>query len=698
MSQKLVIVESPAKAKTIKKYLGSGYIVEASMGHIRDLPKSQLGVNVEEDFEPKYITIRGKGELLAKLRKAAKKADKVYLATDPDREGEAISFHLASVLKLDPLDNIRIEFNEITKDAVKKSIKNARPINLKVFDAQQARRVVDRLVGYEISPILWRNVKWGLSAGRVQSVALKILCDREKEIAAFVSKEYWSIEADLMKDKKVIRTKLTQYKNKKVEIESENEAQKIKKDLDQGEFVVSSIKKGTKTKNPLAPFITSTLQQEASRRMNYQTRRTMSIAQKLYEGMDIKGYGSVGLITYMRTDSTRISSEAQASAKAYIEETFGKAYYPSTPRVYKGKKNAQDAHEAIRPSDVSLTPEMVKASVKSEEYKLYKLIWERFVASQMASCKLDTISLEVLNGDYKFRASGSSVAFDGFMKLYDYKGDDEEENTSIPELEEDEKLKSKDINMNQHFTQPPPRYTEASFVKTLEELGIGRPSTYAPTISTLLNRLYVERDKKALVPTDLGKIVNDIMSEYFKGIVDVEFTAEMESRLDLIEEGTETWKEVVGSFYNPLKKDIDFAESKVSKVTIEDEVTDEICEKCGSHFVIKNGRFGKFLACSGYPECKNTKAIVERLDVKCPTCSEGDVLARKSRKGKKFFGCSRYPECNYVSWYEPVKTPCPVCESLMYKKYSKKDGSFLVCSDENCGHKIIEKKETEEQE
>ncbi len=698
MSQKLVIVESPAKAKTIKKYLGSGYIVEASMGHIRDLPKSQLGVNVEEDFEPKYITIRGKGDLLAKLRKAAKKADKVYLATDPDREGEAISFHLASVLKLDPEDNIRIEFNEITKDAVKKSIKNARPINLKVFDAQQARRVVDRLVGYEISPILWRNVKWGLSAGRVQSVALKILCDREKEIEAFVSKEYWSIEADLMKDKKTIKTKLTQYKNKKVEIESENEAVKIKKDLDKGEFIVSSIKKGTKTKNPLAPFITSTLQQEASKRMNYQTRRTMSIAQKLYEGMDIKGYGSVGLITYMRTDSTRISAEAQASAKTYIEETFGTAYYPSTPRVYKGKKNAQDAHEAIRPSDVNLTPEMVKASVKSEEYKLYKLIWERFVASQMASCKLDTISLEVMNGHYKFRASGSSVAFDGFMKLYDYKGDDEEENTSIPELEEDEKLKSKDINLNQHFTQPPPRFTEASFVKTLEELGIGRPSTYAPTISTLLNRLYVEREKKSLIPTDLGKIVNDIMSEYFKDIVDVEFTAEMESRLDLIEEGTETWKEVVGSFYNPLRKDIDFAESKVSKVTIEDEVTDEICEKCGSHFVIKNGRFGKFLACSGYPECKNTKAIVERLDVKCPTCHDGDVLARKSRKGKKFFGCSRYPECNYVSWYEPVKTPCPVCEGLMYKKYSNKDGSFLECSNENCGHKIIEKKESEEQE
>ena len=697
MSQKLVIVESPAKAKTIKKYLGSGYTVEASMGHIRDLPKSQLGVNVENDFEPKYITIRGKGDLLAKLRKAAKKADKVYLATDPDREGEAISYHLSHILKLDPEENIRIEFNEITKDAVKKSIKNARPINLKVFDAQQARRIVDRLVGYEISPILWRNVKWGLSAGRVQSVALNLICNREKEIEAFESKEYWSIEADLLKQKKTIKTKLTQHKNRKIEISTEKEAEEIKKELDQGEFIVSSIKKGTKTKNPLAPFITSTLQQEASKRMNYQTRRTMSIAQKLYEGMDIKGYGSVGLITYMRTDSTRISDEAQASAKSYIESAFGKEYYPKTPRVYKGKKNAQDAHEAIRPTVIELTPEKVKDSVKAEEYKLYKLIWERFIASQMESCKLNTISLEVLNGDYKFRASGSSVAFDGFMKLYDYKNEDEEENTSIPELEENEKLKSKEIHLNQHFTQPPARYTEASFVKTLEELGIGRPSTYAPTISTLLNRLYVEREKKSLMPTDLGKIVNDIMAEYFKDIVDVEFTADMESRLDLIEEGKETWKGVVGSFYNPLKKDIDIAESKVSKITIEDEVTDQICEKCGSHFVIKNGRFGKFLACSGYPECKNTKAIVEKLDVKCPTCHEGDVIQRKSRKGKKFYGCSRYPECKYVSWYEPVKTPCPECGSLMYRRYSKKDGSYLLCSNEDCGHKIIEKKTTEEE-
>ncbi len=696
MSQKLVIVESPAKAKTIKKYLGTGYTVEASMGHIRDLPKSQLGVDVEDNFEPKYITIRGKGELLAKLRKLAKKADKIYLATDPDREGEAISYHLAQTLKLDPKDNIRIVFNEITKDAVKNSIKNARPIDEKVFDAQQARRVVDRLVGYQISPILWRNVKWGLSAGRVQSVALKMICDREKEIEAFESKEYWSIEADLLKNKKAIKTKLAQYKNKKVEISSEKEAKAIEDELKKGEFIVAALKKGTKTRNPLAPFITSTLQQEASKRLNYQTRRTMSIAQKLYEGMDIKGHGSVGLITYMRTDSTRISNEAVASAKTYIEETFGKEYYPTTPKVYKGKKNAQDAHEAIRPSDVNITPDAVQGSVKPEEYKLYKLIWERFMASQMASCQLNTISLEVLNGDYKFRASGSSVAFDGYMKLYDDNNEDEDENTSIPDLDENENLKSKDILLHQHFTQPPARYTEASFVKILEENGIGRPSTYAPTISTLLNRRYVEREKKSLMPTELGIIVNDLMKEYFTSIVDVEFTADMEERLDHIEEGTETWREVVGSFYAPLKKDLDYAEETVSKITIEDEVTDEICEKCGNHFVIKNGRFGKFLACSGYPECKNTKAIVEKTGVPCPKCEEGEVLQRKSRKGKKFYGCSRYPECDYVSWYEPVNEPCPICKGLMYKRYSKKEGTYLLCSNEECKHKIVEKKETEE--
>lgn len=694
MSQKLVIVESPAKAKTIKKYLGKDYVVEASMGHIRDLPKSQLGVNVDNNFEPKYITIRGKGDLIDNLKKLAKKSDKIYLATDPDREGEAISYHLAKILNLNPKDNVRIVFNEITKDAVKNSIKLARPIDEKLFDAQQARRVLDRLVGYEISPILWKNVKWGLSAGRVQSVALKLICDREAEIEKFVSKEYWSIDAILLKDAKKITTKLAQYKGKKIEINTKEEAEKIRKELEAGEFIVKSLKKGTKQKNANAPFITSTLQQEASRRMNYQARRTMSIAQRLYEGIDVKGHGTVGLITYMRTDSVRISDEAQNAAKEFIVSTFGKEYYPEVPKVYKGKKSAQDAHEAIRPSNVSLTPEIVKGSLKDEEYRLYKLIWERFLASQMESARLSTISLEVGNGDYLLRASGSSVAFDGFMKLYEDKNDEEEENTLIPDLAEGEKLKKDKILPEQHFTQPPARYTEASFIKTLEELGIGRPSTYSPTITTLLDRQYVEREKRNLLPTDLGKIVNSIMSEYFKDVVDVEFTAAMEEKLDRIEEGNDNWTDVVGGFYIPLKKDIEYAESKVSKITIEDEVTDEICEKCGKNFVIKNGRFGKFLACSGYPECTNTKPIVEKLGVPCPTCEVGEVVGRKSRKGRKFYGCSRYPDCNFVSWYEPVKDKCAVCGGLMYKKYSKKDGAYLECSVETCKTVVkLEKKE-----
>jgi DNA topoisomerase-1 len=694
MSQKLVIVESPAKAKTIKKYLGKDYVVEASMGHIRDLPKSQLGVNVDNNFEPKYITIRGKGDLIDNLKKQAKKSDKIYLATDPDREGEAISYHLAKILNINPKDNVRIVFNEITKDAVKNSIKLARPIDENLFDAQQARRVLDRLVGYEISPILWKNVKWGLSAGRVQSVALKLICDREAEIEKFVSKEYWSIDAILLKDAKKIMTKLAQYKGKKIEINTREEADQIRKDLEAGEFIVKSLKKGTKQKNANAPFITSTLQQEASRRMNYQARRTMSIAQRLYEGIDVKGHGTVGLITYMRTDSVRISDEAQNAAKEFIVNTFGKEYYPETPKVYKGKKSAQDAHEAIRPSNVNLTPEIVKGSLKDEEYRLYKLIWERFLASQMESAKLNTISLEVANGDYLLRASGSSVAFDGFMKLYEDKNDEEEENTLIPDLAEGEKLKKDKILPEQHFTQPPARYTEASFIKILEELGIGRPSTYSPTITTLLDRQYVEREKRNLLPTDLGKIVNSIMTEYFKDVVDVEFTAAMEEKLDRIEEGNDNWTEVVGGFYVPLKKDIEYAESKVSKITIEDEITDEICEKCGKNFVIKNGRFGKFLACSGYPECTNTKPIVEKLGVPCPTCEIGEVVGRKSRKGRKFFGCSRYPDCNYVSWYEPVKDKCPVCGGLMYKKYSKKEGAYLECSVETCKTVVkLEKKE-----
>lgn len=693
MAKYLVIVESPAKAKTIGKYLGSHYTVEASMGHVRDLPKSQLGVDVEKDFEPKYISIRGKGELLNKLRREAKKADKVYLATDPDREGEAISWHLANILKLDGNDKIRIEFNEITKDAVKNSLKAARPLKLDLIDAQQARRILDRLVGYEISPILWRNVKWGLSAGRVQSAALKLICDREEEIKNFKPEEYWTIDADLLKDKTKVTARLTLIGGKKARIEDETTALAIKADLDAGKFHVSKVVKSEKKRNPLPPFTTSTLQQDASKKLNFQTRRTMSVAQQLYEGVDIKKMGSIGLITYMRTDSVRVSPEAQAEALKYIKEEFGDRYCPAQPRMYKGKKNIQDAHEAIRPSNVHLDPESIKDSLKPEQYKLYKLIWQRFLASQMESAVFDTITAIFENGKYTLRATGSKMKFDGFMKLYEYK-DDKEENTSIPELNEGETLKNGGVRADQHFTQPPARFTEASFVKTLEELGIGRPSTYAPTISTLLARDYIEREKKNLLPTDLGKIVNQIMKEYFKNIVNVEFTANMEERLDSIEEGSEPWRKVVRDYYEPLKKDIEFAEQDVEKVTIEDEISEELCPNCGKNLVVKRGRYGKFLACPDYPECKHTQPIVEKLDVKCPKCSEGDVVAKKSRKGNKFFGCSRYPECDYVSWYEPTTEICQKCGSMMHKRYSKAKGTYLACSNDACkATRVIEKTE-----
>ena len=683
MAKYLVIVESPAKAKTIGKYLGKNYAVEASMGHVRDLPKSQLGVDVDNNFEPKYITIRGKGELLKKLRKEAKKADKIFLATDPDREGEAISWHLAHILKLDPKDKIRIEFNEITKDAVKNALKQARPLDEDRIDAQQARRILDRLVGYQISPILWRNVKWGLSAGRVQSAALKMICDREEAILSFKPEEYWSIEADLSKAKAKVTTRLTLIDGKKAEIGNEEQALKIKADLEAGTTTVTKVAKSQKRRNPLPPFTTSTLQQDASKKLNFQTRRTMSVAQQLYEGVDIKKKGTVGLITYMRTDSVRISPSAQTEALNYITETYGKEYAPAKPRVYRGKKNIQDAHEAIRPTDVSLDPESIKDSLKPEQYKLYKLVWQRFLASQMESAIFDTITAVFKNGKYTLRATGSKMKFDGFMKLYEYK-QDQEENTAIPELVEGETLNNDEIRANQHFTQPPARFTEASFVKTLEELGIGRPSTYAPTISTLLARDYIQREKKNLLPTDLGKIVNQIMTEYFKNIVDVEFTAKMEERLDSVEEGDEGWREVVGDYYGPLKKDIDHAEADVQKITIEDEVSDELCPNCGKNLVVKRGRFGKFLACPGYPDCKFTKPIVEKLDVKCPTCKEGDVVGKRSRKGNKFYGCSRYPDCDYVSWYEPTNEVCTECGSLMHKRYSKAKGSYLACSNTEC--------------
>ena len=686
MGQKLVIVESPAKAKTIGKYLGKNYIVEASMGHVRDLPKSKLGVDIENHYIPKYITIRGKGELISKLRKAAKKADKVYLATDPDREGEAISWHLANILKISEDEQCRIVFNEVTKTAVKASIKQARKINLDLVDAQQARRVLDRLVGYEISPILWRNVKWGLSAGRVQSAALKLICDREKEINEFIPKEYWLIDTVLKKEKSKFPVRLSTYKNEKIEINNEESANKIVAELENGNFLVKSIKKGKKNRNPLAPFTTSTLQQDANKKLNFMTKRTMSIAQVLYEGVEVKGYGTVGLITYMRTDSVRISEDAQNSAREFIENNYGKEYLPTEKRVYKSKKNIQDAHEAIRPTYVEITPEIAKENLTSEQYKLYTLIWKRFIASQMASCLLNTNSIDIVNGDYKFKASGSTIEFDGFMKIYEYSNEEDDKSVILPSLEENEELKKQSMGASQHFTQPAPRYTEASFVKLLEEKEIGRPSTYVPTISTLLSRNYIVREKKNLIPTELGEIVNNIMSDYFEQIVDVDFTAEMEKKLDDVEEGKEDWTEIVAEFFDPLKISIEKAEKEISKVVIEDKVSDVPCEKCGRMMVIKKGRFGEFLACPGYPECKNAKPIVEKLDVPCPKCGN-TIVAKKSKKGKKFFGCSGYPECDFVSWYEPVKEKCPECDSYMVLKYSKSKGKYIQCSNTECGYK-----------
>lgn len=692
MGQKLVIVESPAKAKTIGKYLGKNYIVEASMGHVRDLPKSKLGVDIENNYEPKYITIRGKGELIDKLRKAAKKSDKVYLATDPDREGEAISWHLANILKISEDETCRIVFNEVTKSAVKASIKEARKINIDLVDAQQARRVLDRLVGYEISPILWKNVKWGLSAGRVQSAALKLICDREKEIKEFIPKEYWSVDCVLKKERKKFPIRLSTYKNKKIDILNEDDCNKIIEDLNNGVFIVNSIKNGKKVRNPLPPFTTSTLQQDANKKLNFNTKRTMSIAQVLYEGVEIKGYGTVGLITYMRTDSVRISEEAQDKAKEFIKEMYGKEYIPESTRIYKGKKNIQDAHEAIRPTYIEITPEIAKENLSSEQYKLYSLIWKRFLASQMASCNLNTNSIDILNGDYKFKASGSVIDFDGFMKIYEYTNEDDENIVTIPTLEENEQLKTASLEGNQHFTQPAPRYTEASFVKLLEEKGIGRPSTYVPTITTILGRNYVVREKKTLIPTELGEIVNNILSEYFKQIVDVDFTADMERKLDDVEIGNENWREIVSEFFSPLQEAIDKAEKEISKVVIEDKVSDVKCEKCGRMMVIKRGRYGEFLACPGYPECKNAKPIVEELDVQCPECGK-PIVAKKSKKGKKFFGCSGYPECTFVSWNEPVKEKCPKCNSYMILKYSKTKGNYIQCSNSECDYKEAIKEE-----
>ena len=685
---KLVIVESPAKAKTIKKYLGSGYEVIASMGHVRDLPKSKLGVDIEHDFAPQYIAMRGKEEVLRSLKTAAKKADEVYLATDPDREGEAISWHLAHLLKLDVEHANRITFNEITKSGISYGMQHPRQINIDLVNAQQARRILDRIVGYNLSPILWKKIKRGLSAGRVQSVALSLIVNRENEIRAFVPEEYWTIDAKVVgkSSRKAFTARFYGKDGVKMDLHNEQEATQVVQAVENADFVVTNVKKSVRKKSPAPPFTTSTLQQEASRKLGFQARRTMKAAQELYEGVEIENMGAVGIITYMRTDSLRISAEAQQQAAEYIGERYGKNYLPSSPKIYKSKSNAQDAHEAIRPSMPSLTPEQVKGSLTSDQYKLYKLIWERFIASQMASALLDTVSVDIEANTYNFKASGYSVKFDGFTVLYEEgKDEDDEEGGALPPIAKDDPLKVRSIDPSQHFTQPPARYTEASLIKALEENGIGRPSTYAPTITTIMQREYVERDQKALKPTYLGEVVNQLISENFQNIVDVSFTAKMEKDLDKVEEGKQNWVKTLDSFYKDFSKSLDKAEKQLdgTKIKLPEEETDEVCELCGRKMVVKSGRFGKFLACPGFPECKNTKKIVKKAEGNCPRCG-AKMLIKKSKNGKSFYGCEKYPECNFMSWDEPVSDLCPKCGATLFRKKGK--AGKLYCAKEGCGY------------
>ena len=683
----LVIVESPAKAKTIKKYLGDNFEVIASMGHIRDLPKSKIGVDIENDFTPQYIEIKGKEELIKSLKKQAKKSDYVYLATDPDREGEAISWHLAQMLGLDVTDKNRVTFNEITKTGVKAGMDQPREIDLYLVNAQQARRILDRIVGYKLSPFLWKKVRRGLSAGRVQSVAVRIIVDRENEIREFVTQEYWSIDAKLTApgSRKVFPAKLTGINGKKVDVNSKEEADKILASLEHSPFVVTGVKKSVHKKSPAPPFTTSTLQQEASRRLGFQARRTMKAAQELYEGIDVAGMGAVGLITYMRTDSLRISEEARTAAYKYINEKYGDNYLPEKPNFYKTKANSQDAHEAIRPSLPELTPERVKQSLTSDQYKLYKLIWERFIASQMAKALHDTVSVDILANDCNFKASGYSVKFDGYTVVYEEsKEENTEDNSVLPEITKEDILKVKSLDGNQHFTQPPARYTEASLIKALEENGIGRPSTYAPTITTIITRNYVERDGKQLKPTSLGEVTTELMREHFNRIVDVKFTAGMEKDLDDVELGKKQWVETLKDFYSDFDKTLKTAEEAMEgkRVKVPDEETDIICEECGRNMVIKIGRFGKFLACPGFPECKNTKKIVQETGGLCPFCGK-KVLQKKSKKGKKYFGCEDNPNCSFMTWDTPVAEKCPRCGSTLFQKGGK--SGKLICHKEGCG-------------
>lgn len=681
---KLVIVESPAKAGTIKKYLGKDYTVMASMGHLIDLPKSQLGIDVENNFEPKYITIRGKAELANSLKKEAKSSQKVFLATDPDREGEAISWHLAKILGIDENEKCRITFNEITKSAVTSAIKNPRSIDTSLVDAQQARRVLDRIVGYKISPILWKKVKKGLSAGRVQSVAVRLICDRENEINAFIPEEYWTLDAKLIKDKKTFTAKFYGKNGKKIDLLDEADTMKVVKALEGAVYSVTDVKESQKTKYPAPPFITSTLQQEAARKLGFTTKRTMQAAQQLYEGINISGKGTIGLITYMRTDSLRISVESQNAAREYIAQNFGNEFVPKTPRIYKTKKDAQDAHEAIRPTYVELSPAKIKDNLSSDQFKLYKLIWERFLASQMTNAVYDVVSATIEAASYQFKATGSTIKFAGFTTLYvDTLDKDDDDEKALPKLEKGDTPKLKELKYEQKFTQPPSRYTEASLIKILEEKGIGRPSTYSPTITTIIARGYVVREKKQLVPTELGMIVTDLMREHFEDIIDVAFTANMEQELDRIADGETDWHKTVSDFYSPFEKTVEKAEKEIGNIELKDEVSDVKCEKCGRMMVYKHGRFGKFLACPGFPECRNAKAIVKEIGVVCPECG-GAVIEKKTKSGKLFFGCENYPKCGFTSWDKPLNEKCEKCGGVMYQRMGRFKGKYCPkCTETN---------------
>lgn len=677
----LVIVESPSKAKTIGKFLGGHYKVIASVGHVRDLPKSKLGIDIENDFEPQYISIRGKGDIIRELKKEAKTASKIYLATDPDREGEAISWHLAFLLGIDADAPCRIIFNEITEKAVKNAVKNPRPIDLSLVDAQQARRVLDRLVGYQISPLLWRKIRRGLSAGRVQSAALKILCDRETAIKNFKPEEFWTITAEFKKER-VFQAKLTECEGKKLLIENKAQNDKILVELKQGQYLVQDVEEKERSRRAAAPFTTSSLQQDAANKLNFSTRKTMMVAQQLYEGVAVKGRGTVGLVSYIRTDSVRISDEARDAAKAYIMASLGAEYYGGN--VYTNrKKDVQDAHEAIRPSYVDLEPDAIKDSVTKDQYNLYKLIWNRFIASQMASAKFKAVSVGIVNGSYKFRASGSRMLFDGFLKIYS-SAKEKEENKLLPVLEKGEALKPESVEGQQNFTQPPARFSEASLVKELEDKDIGRPSTYAPIVATLLDRKYISKEKKLLIPTELGFIVTDMMTQYFKEIVDTGFTAQMEENLDDIEVKGVRWQSVIEGFYGTLKDELEVADQEIQKVEFEAELTGETCEICGKPMAIKHGRYGSFIACTGYPECKNTKPIIQSIDVKCPKCGK-DIVARRSKKGRLFYGCSGYPDCTQSYWNKPVNKKCPKCGALLVEKKGK--DTKYACSNSECDYR-----------